>query len=351
MPNFCPNCGIEITEKVKFCPECGADISSFLKKPDETENIQETKSEIKTENEAPDKEEPNNKNILKTILIYFCAGIGIVVLLLIISAFVAGMIAGLQSHSSQQLTTNQIPSTPTYAVSTYTPIPTLTPTISSTKSAYTKCIEKYAGTSADIITLCENEAGLANQYVSPIPTTQYIQPVGITSSQEANRAKLIAQAIDWESQTVHNFALQQVQRSSSGTYNIAQICDVWQSIFNQWTYVSDPPTFNYFTSASDSINNGLKGNCADYAILNAAVTESIGGSARVITACAPGGSPCHAYAEVLIDPSSLQAIANYIGTRYGAAQVHWHISTNSQGNKQYWLNLDWSANYPGGPFF
>jgi transglutaminase-like putative cysteine protease len=161
----------------------------------------------------------------------------------------------------------------------------------------------------------------------------------------------ISNAIDYENPTVKNFANQQVQHSSSGNYNIAQICDVWQSIRNQWTYVSDPPTFDYWTSASDSINNGLKGNCADYAILNAAVIEAIGGSSRVVTTCAPGGSPCLAYAEVAINPSTSQSIANYIGTRYGANQVHWHIATDSQGNTHYWLNLDWSANYPGGPFF
>lgn len=29
MPKFCPNCGMEISERVKFCPSCGADINSF----------------------------------------------------------------------------------------------------------------------------------------------------------------------------------------------------------------------------------------------------------------------------------------------------------------------------------
>jgi hypothetical protein len=29
MPKFCPNCGKDITDKVKFCPECGVDINSY----------------------------------------------------------------------------------------------------------------------------------------------------------------------------------------------------------------------------------------------------------------------------------------------------------------------------------
>jgi len=179
---------------------------------------------------------------------------------------------------------------------------------------------------------------------------------GCTGSTESTEANKIAQAIDYlNNPVVHNFALQQVQHSSTGYYNIAQICDVWQTIYNQWTYVSDPPNFNYWTSASDSINNGLKGNCADYATLNAAVIDSIGGSSRVVTACAPGGSPCHAYAEVYLGntQSDLQKATDYICSRYmcGGSGISYHSYPDAQGNTEYWLNLDWSANFPGGSFF
>jgi hypothetical protein len=186
-----------------------------------------------------------------------------------------------------------------------------------------------------------------------IPTQQYIQPVGTTPTISVynTRAVAISKAIDYLNPTVKNFANQQVQHSSSGTYNLNQVADIWQSIYNQWTYVSDPPNFDYWTSASDSITNGLKGNCADYAVLNAAVIESIGGTARVVTACAPGGSPCHAYAEVLIGSSGIQSDANYICSRYNCKTINYHVFTTSSGLTQDWLNLDWSANYPGGPFF
>jgi len=35
MPKFCPNCGEEISDKVKFCSSCGADIDSFSVKKSE----------------------------------------------------------------------------------------------------------------------------------------------------------------------------------------------------------------------------------------------------------------------------------------------------------------------------
>src|SRR5208337_4124902 len=162
-----------------------------------------------------------------------------------------------------------------------------------------------------------NIASLVLQTTPPVSLAQAIQEKEVT---EANQ---IAQAIDYSNPTVKNFANTQVQHSSAGNYNIAQICDVWQSINRQWTYVSDPPNFDYWTSASDSINNGLKGNCADYAILNAAVIKSIGGDSRVITACPPNGGECHAYAEVALakTQSDLQADANYVCSRYHCEKI------------------------------
>jgi archaeal flagellin FlaB len=47
MPKFCPNCGEEISEKVKFCPKCGVDIDSFSVKKEEKSNVEEPKKEIK----------------------------------------------------------------------------------------------------------------------------------------------------------------------------------------------------------------------------------------------------------------------------------------------------------------
>src|SRR5208337_1961160 len=213
-----------------------------------------------------------------------------------------------------------------------TPVPTIDPTV-------------LASMSGNILT------------PQPPPTPSVIQPI----STEATEANQIAQAIDYLNTDVHNFALQQVQHSSQGYYNIAQICDVWQTMNNQWTYVSDPPNFDYWTSASDSIVNGLKGNCADYATLNAAVIESIGGSSRVITACAPGGTLCHAYAEVYLgnSESAVQTASKYICSRYNCGSgggINYHTITDAQGNMEYWLNLDWQPNNlgghnPGGPFF
>ena len=202
--------------------------------------------------------------------------------------------------------------------------------------------------------------GLIHLPINQQSSLSTLQP----TQDENTKASLISQAIDYQNPVVKNFATQQVHRSSAGEYNIAQVEDVWQSIYNQWTYVSDPPNFNYYTPASDSINNGLKGNCLDYAILNAAVIKSIGGSSRVVTACAPKGDPCHAYAEVLLGTNlnhvslanavsgnhqtELDADTLSICSRYNCKGLYYHTNINAQGDTEYWLNLDWQANHPGG---
>ncbi len=37
--------------------------------------------------------------------------------------------------------------------------------------------------------------------------------------------------------------------------------------------------------------------------------------------------------------------------RYKCNSVAYHTQQDNQGKTQYWLNLDWSAKHPGGPFF
>ena len=188
---------------------------------------------------------------------------------------------------------------------------------------------------------------------TPLPTLT----TASTTNVMKNEAMATSQAIDYANPVVKNFANSHVKSINGGAYDqigVNQISDIWDSIRPPyWTYVSDPANFDSYTSASDTITSGLKGNCEDFAILNAALVEAIGGSSRVITACSPDGSSCHAYAEAYItnDYSSLQSTTNYLRDRYGVTPVYYHSYLDPSGNTEYWLNLDWQANNPGGPFF
>ncbi len=183
------------------------------------------------------------------------------------------------------------------------------------------------------------------QLATPRPTRT---PV---SSPWDTQASKVVEAMDYTNPTTRDFALTLIDQSHSGSYNIAQICDMWEKIYKRWTYVNDPKGFEYFSPASRTIKLGLKGDCDDFAILTAASIQAIGGSPRIIVASNTNAAG-HAYAEVYLGPSksNLESATNYICKRYNCKSIAYRVS-NEGGQIRYWLNLDWQAKHPGGPYY
>lgn len=180
--------------------------------------------------------------------------------------------------------------------------------------------------------------------VSPAPEPTKAQ------STESSRAQKIKAAMDYMDPTTRDYAVSIIPNSHEGKYSIAQICDLWDRVYNKWTYVSDPQGEGYYSPASRTIKIGLKGDCDDFAITVGSLVQSIGGSTRIVTAYnAKGG---HAYPEVRVasDKASFDKIASYIGKRYNAKSIAYHTRTKN-GVTEYWLNLDWQSKYPGGKFY
>ena len=83
-----------------------------------------------------------------------------------------------------------------------------------------------------------------------------------------------------------------------------------------------------------------------------ALVESIGGTTRIILAQnnSTGG---HAYTEVYLgrlnsSNSQVNNNINWVKQEFGTDKIYTHVDTNT---KDVWLNLDWSADHPGGPFY
>jgi len=169
-------------------------------------------------------------------------------------------------------------------------------------------------------------------------------------SVESRRAEKIKIAMDYMNPVTRDYAVSLIPNSHEGKYNIAQICDLWDRVYNKWTYVSDPQGEGYYSPASRTIQIGLKGDCDDYAITVGSLIQSIGGSSRIVTAYNEKGG--HAYPEVMIckDKACLEKISAYINKRYHTKGIAYHTQTKD-GVTQYWLNLDWQSRYPGGKYF
>jgi len=90
----------------------------------------------------------------------------------------------------------------------------------------------------------------------------------------------------------------------------------------------------------------LRGDCEDFAILIAAGIKAVGGSSRIIFE--REGNEAHGYAEVYIGrESSSQWLFDSLWEIYPEVEsFHFHRFPNDD----IWLNLDYTASHPGGPF-
>jgi hypothetical protein len=165
-----------------------------------------------------------------------------------------------------------------------------------------------------------------------------------------NKTK-ITKAINFDSPKVRNFALMAINKHFKNTEgyqeysNIIQCFAVFKEINTRWNYVHDPVGHEYIATAEESIDY-LSGDCDDHSILMAATIKSIGGIPRLIH------TPGHIYPELYIGTQKDMENVNYLikkrlfpnESKHQA--IHYHI--DERGNV--WLNLDYTAKYPGGPF-
>ncbi|EIA07684.1 hypothetical protein [Flavobacterium frigoris] len=165
-----------------------------------------------------------------------------------------------------------------------------------------------------------------------------------------NKSKILS-AIEYQNPKVRNFAIMATSKNFknikgySDYRTIIQCFAVFKEINSRWNYVSDPKDTDYIASASESLNY-FSGDCDDHSILMAAAVRAIGGTPRLIH------TKGHIYPEILIGSLNDLETVNYliknvlfINESY-KKQLHYHIDERGQ----VWLNLDYTAKYPGGPF-
>lgn len=161
----------------------------------------------------------------------------------------------------------------------------------------------------------------------------------------------ILRAIQYDNPKVRNFAVMATNKhfknyKSYGDYRtLVQCFAVFKEINSRWNYVNDPKGRDYIATASESLNY-LSGDCDDHAILMAACIRSIGGTPRLIHTTG------HIYPEILVGRKKELESINYLIKKVlfpketQGKEIHYHIDEHGQ----VWLNLDYTAKYPGGPF-
>ena len=150
-------------------------------------------------------------------------------------------------------------------------------------------------------------------------------------------------ACDYDNPTVRNNAVALVSLSP-GSFNLGQICDIFDFCYSNWSYVSDPITREYFAKASETLRNGLNGDCDDFAILICSMVLAVGGEARI--SFAYKGNDGHAFSEVNMGTTNRNDVEKYIKARYGDVSLNYK---EEEGN--WWLNLDWWGRYPSAKYW
>lgn len=157
-------------------------------------------------------------------------------------------------------------------------------------------------------------------------------------------------AMNYTSPIVRQFAVQSVNKhfrnlQKPPNRNIVQCFAIFKEIKSRWNYINDPKSREYYARASESAIL-MGGDCDDYSILMASCIQSIGGISRLVL------TTQHVYPEILIgNHHDLERMTLLIGrdlfpTENKQKSLHYHIDADGK----IWLNMDYTANYPGGPF-
>lgn len=161
----------------------------------------------------------------------------------------------------------------------------------------------------------------------------------------------VFESVDYLNPKVRNFALFAVNKHFTKTPNYAvnrkliQYFAVFKEINKRWNYVNDPKGQEYFAKGSESLLY-FSGDCDDHAILMCSAIESIGGSMRLIH------TGRHMYPELLIGKekdleTAMYLISNELFVKESKSKtIYFHRDEKGK----IWLNLDYTARYPGGPF-
>lgn len=167
--------------------------------------------------------------------------------------------------------------------------------------------------------------------------------------------------IEPNGRNIHENAVE-LAKIAPGSYNIAQICSIYDFVAKNWAYVPDPRCTEYYQNASESLKHGGDhiprggaGDCDDFAILMASMIESISGTSRITLATNPN-VPGHAFTEVYLgnDWKKIKIIKNYLKKRYHLEKI---ATRTDMTTNDTWLNLDWGENInkhngtPGGDLY
>ena len=118
---------------------------------------------------------------------------------------------------------------------------------------------------------------------------------------------------------------------------------LFKYINNNFSYVPDAQRDEYFATAKETIQDGLAGDCDDHSILMASCMMSIGAKCRLVII--EGHMYPELYAGNKKDFEVMQQAVVQLFDEQHVKNIYYH-----ENNGEYWINLDYTAKHPGGPY-
>lgn len=165
---------------------------------------------------------------------------------------------------------------------------------------------------------------------------------------EVERAvKGIKHQIIFNDSAIRSFAVKESTAYFADKYGkygpTARYLSLFKYINNHFHYVPDPKKSEYYATPLETIENGIAGDCDDHTILMISALGAIGAKTRMVL------TENHVYPELYCANKT-----EFLQLK--SAIMELFQKDRPQGlfyreeNDSYWINLDYSAPYPGGPY-
>lgn len=157
----------------------------------------------------------------------------------------------------------------------------------------------------------------------------------------------IREKINYQDSVVRNFSVKHSLDYFDEYFykygKITRFLSLFRYINSHFKYVLDSRRDEYFATPQETIQNGLGGDCDDHSLLMTSCMQSIGARCRIVLIKG------HAYPELYCgDKNDFEIMKQAIVTLFPKPMVKEIYYHELKG--EYWINLDYTARHPGGPY-
>jgi Transglutaminase-like superfamily len=175
----------------------------------------------------------------------------------------------------------------------------------------------------------------------------FIVKPSLFDSEVERAVKGMRSQMNFKDSILRNFAVKYSTAYFNEQYKLygptVRYLSLFRHINGNFKYVQDPVKNEYYASPMETIDNGLAGDCDDHTILMISALNTIGAKTRMVL------TEDHVYPELYCgDKNSFLKLQSAIIELFPQENFSGLYYREENGN--YWINLDYSAHHPGGPY-